>query len=315
MHAIAKRSPVVFISHAGPDSAFAIWLSEGLAKVGIASRLDQTEIKAGDNIVIWMSTAVAESDYLLALLSPVSTKRYWVELEWSSALMKEAELRRTFVIPAVLPGLADPDIPTILKPRKYIDFRQGNEAPFLEVVARLKDDELAARDLGRLPDPAPSTMVDEIAGAFPDAAETLEVLIHSNRFGRSFRVRIPADAKPNYLLGMLRSTLKLKFSNVDEDMGVELSYTYYLRHDGQAIPLDTSLADAGVKDGDRLELWVRARLRDLIEDKDLGEQVFRHLYHARIDQLGDGVRQARKRAFSSAEIGRIASKFFSHVDE
>ena len=315
MNAIVKRSPTVFISHAGPDSAFATWLSEGLAKVGIASRLDQTEIKAGDNIVTWMSAAVAESDYLLALLSPVSTTRYWVELEWSSALMKEAELRRTFVIPAVLPGLADQDIPALLKPKKYIDFRHGNEAPFLEVVARLKDDELAARDLGRLPDPAPSAMVAEIESTFPDATETIEVLIHSNRFGRSFRVRIPTDAKPNYLLGMLRGTLKLKFSNVDEDMGVELSYTYYLRHDGQAIPLNTTLADAGVKNGDRLELWVRATLRDLIDDKDLGEQVFRHLYHVQIDQLGDGVRQARKRAFSSSEIGRIASRFFAHVDE
>lgn len=314
MNTHVKRAPTVFISHAGPDSAFAIWLSEGLAKVGIASRLDQTEIRAGDNIVTWMSTAVDESDYLLALLSPVSTRRYWVELEWSSALMKEAELRRSFAIPAVLPGLADQDIPAILKPKKYIDFRHGNEAPFLEVVARLKDDELAARDLGRLPDPAPSAMVDEIAAAYPDAAETIEVLIHSNRFGRSFRVRVPTDAKPNYLLGMLRNTLKLKFSNVDEDMGVELSYTYYLRHDGQAIPLNTTLADAGVENGDRLELWIRATLRDLIDDKDLGEQVFRHLYHVRIDQLGDGIRQARKRAFSSAEIGSIASRFFAHVD-
>ena len=165
MNTLVKRAPTVFISHAGPDSAFAIWLGEGLAKVGIASRLDQTEIRAGDNIVTWMSAAVAESDYLLALLSPVSTTRYWVELEWSSALMKEAELRRSFVIPAVLPGLADQDIPAILKPKKYIDFRHGNEAPFLEVVARLKDDELAARDLGRLPAPAPSAMVDEIAAA------------------------------------------------------------------------------------------------------------------------------------------------------
>ena len=91
-------------------------------------------------------------------------------------------------------------------------------------------------------------MADEIA-AYPDPAETIEVLIHSNRFGRSFRVRAPTEAKPSYLL-----------------------------------------------------------------DKDLGEQVFRHLYHVRIDQLCDGIRQSRKRAFSSAEIGRIASRFFAHVD-
>ena len=47
-------SVVVFISHAGPDSAFAQWLAEGLEKVGITARLDQAEIKAGDNIVTWI---------------------------------------------------------------------------------------------------------------------------------------------------------------------------------------------------------------------------------------------------------------------
>lgn len=307
-------SPTVFISHAGPDSDLATWVAQGLQKVGISARLDQVEIKAGDNIISWMNSAAEESDYLLVLLSPSSVNRYWVEVEWSNALMKEADLRRTFVIPCVLAGLGDNEIPFLLRSRAFIDFRDDSEAAFLKLVSRLKDDELIRRDLGSLPSPAPSNMVEEVEHVFPNNEDTIEVIIHSNRFGRSFRLFVPVEATPSYLMGMLRNTLNLKYSNVDESMGVELSYTYYLRFKGDAIMLRTSLADAGVKNGDRLELWIRVTLRDLIEDKDIGEKVFFSLYSADLTKLNK-IRQARKLSFSSAEIGRIAAKFFEHVDK
>ena len=68
-------------------------------------------------------------------------------------------------------------------------------------------------------------------------------------------------------------------------------------------------------DGDRLELWIRVTLRDLVEDKDIGEKVFLGLYNADIDTMTERLRQARERAFSSPEIARIASRFFEHVDQ
>lgn len=168
--------------------------------------------------------------------------------------------------------------------------------------------------------------------------DTIEVIIHSNRFGRCFWLRVPADATSGYLMGMLRGTLNLKFSNVDETLGVELSYTYYLRHKGKAITLNTPLNEEGVKDGDRLELWIQVTLRDLIEDKEIkflpeGDKMMLHFRDINFNlkqlsddnrklknmvnwvQLLDDIRKARKRAFSSADIARIASQFFAHVDK
>jgi len=304
----------VFISHAGPDANFAQWLANGLEKTGIEARLDQLEIKAGDNIVMWMNDAIGESDYLLALLSPKSVDGYWVEVEWSNALMKEAHLRRTFVIPVILPDLADSQIPDLLRAKAYLDFRSDPEKEFLRLVSRLKDDQLAERELGRAPSPAPRNMVDYIDKRSTAEIDSIEVIIHCNRFGRSFRLHVPSSATPSYLMGMLRDTLELKYSNVDHTLGVELSYTYYLRHKGNAITLNTSLHDAGVRDGDRLELWIRVRLRDLIEDKEIGGKMFFHLYSKSIDTITTDLKKARKRAFSSAEIARIASAFFKHVD-
>jgi hypothetical protein len=235
-------------------------------------------------------------------------------MEWSNALIKEAHLRRAFVIPVVLPGLQDSEIPEMLSAKAFLDFRGDGDAAFLKLVSRLKDDELAHRELGRLPSPAPRNIVDHIETHLSADGPTIDIIVYSNRFGRSFRLRVPTTATPSYLMGMLRDTLNLKFSNVDNELGVELSYTYYLRHNGQPITLNTTLAEAGVRDGDRLELWIRVTLRDLIEDKEIGEKVFLNLYRVNLSTKTE-VLTARKRAFLSAEISRIASQFFEHVDK
>jgi hypothetical protein len=124
-------------------------------------------------------------------------------------------------------------------------------------------------------------MQGRVSKAYTADPSDLEVLVHSNRFGRSFRLRAPETATPSYLMGMLRDELNLRFSNVDPAIGVELSYTYYLKHKGVAITLNTPLREAGVRNGDRLELWIRVTLRDLIEDKDVGEKVLHDLYMVR----------------------------------
>jgi hypothetical protein len=68
---------------------------------------------------------------------------------------------------------------------------------------------------------------------------------------------------------MLRETLGLSFSNVDEKLQVELSYTYMLNHHGTGLVLDKSLKESGVQNGDALELWIGVTLRDRLEGKDL----------------------------------------------
>lgn len=214
----------------------------------------------------------------------------------------------------MLDGSCDSSLPITTDIQAFLDFRGDEDAAFLKLVSRLKDDELARRELGRLPTPAPRNVVEHIEKHLPVDGRAIEVIVHSNRFGRSFRLRVPTSATPTYLMGMLRDTLNLKFSNVDNELGVELSYTYYLHHNGQAITLNTTLAEAGVKDGDRLELWIRVTLRDLVEDKEIGDKVFFHLYRANLSTITDELRKARKRAFSSSEIARIASQFFEHVD-
>ena len=78
--------------------------------------------------------------------------------------------------------------------RAFVDFRQDQEKALLELISRFKDDELVRRDLGRYPTPAPASMRARIEKAFPDGEAMMDVLIHSNRFGRSFRLHEPDGA-------------------------------------------------------------------------------------------------------------------------
>jgi hypothetical protein len=248
-----KKRPSVFISHAGPDSKFAEELQKALSTVGINAHLDQVELKVGDNIIRWMNEAAGESDYMIVLISPNSLGRYWVEIEWSSALMREADLRHTFVLPAILPGVKDEDIPFLLRAKAYIDFRTDGEADLLKLINRIKQDEQVARDLGKLPCPSPREGQNQFLSEIGKNHELIEVIVHSNRFGRNFRFIVPMSASPSYILSLLRSTFNLKWSNIDEDLLVELSYTYSLRYQGEGLPLHTSLHESGILNGARLE--------------------------------------------------------------
>jgi hypothetical protein len=308
-----SRRQSVFISHAGPDAQAAERLATVLEAVGIRARLDRREIKLGDNIVTWMSDAIAESDYLLILLSPATKDRYWVRTEWSNALAKEADLRRTFVIPVILPGLEDDAIPALLRARLHLDLRHDEEAAVLSLVARVKDDALSARDLGRPPTPAPGNLQESVVPPASETAEDLEVIVHSNRFGRSFKLRVPREATPAYLLQKLRDGLGLSFGNTDEKVQVRLDYTYSLRSSGVGLPLNRTLAESGVKHGDRLELWIAVTLSDLLEngEKKSGDPLilFRHA------KTSMPFEPSKPRTFTSSDIARLASRFFLHVDQ
>jgi len=128
-----------------------------------------------------MNDAVAESDYLLLLLSPLTVDRYWVRTEWSAALAKEAELRRSFLIPVILPGTADADIPVLLKPKLYVDLREDAEKALLSRISRIKGDGVIARDLGSYPIPAPAAIAERCEVEYSEGADMISVFVHSNR--------------------------------------------------------------------------------------------------------------------------------------
>lgn len=340
------KRPTVFISHAGPDADQAAELQEALTSVGIDARLDQIDLRLGDNVIKWMNDAATESDYLLVLVSANSAGRYWLETEWSAALAREADLRRTFVVPVILPGVEDKEIPFLLRSKLYLDMRVDREAALLQLVNFLKQDQQIAREHGRLPSPAPMSAQEELTHDFSECSEWLNVVVFSNRFARTFRFTLPAEATPSYVLSLLRTRLSLKWSNIDSDLMVELSYTYAIGFHGKHLPLDTPMRESGVTDGSLLELWIRVTLTDLLEKQGKTQNTAQWLEGAGKTSLAracyfaacrtvmadrafsSSLKEAAvkdetdrimklllsNREFTSAQIAMIAQRYFSHVD-
>lgn len=340
-----NQTPTVFISHAGLDTDCALELQKALCTVGINAHLDQVELRLGDNVIKWMNDAASESDYMLVLVSQNSIGRYWVETEWSAALAREADLRRTFVIPVILPGVDDKSIPFLLRAKIYLDMRNDREAAVIQLINQLKQDQQIARDRGRFPSPAPMEAQEDVIHDFRENQDWLKVIVCSNRFARTFRFDLPANVTPTYILALLQSKLNLKWNNIDSDLMVELSYTYSIVFNGKRLPLDTPIRESGVENGSKLELWIQVTLTDLLEKQTKNQnasivlqeatmtesKIARYLTHALIIRnrfaeetkheaaVEAGAERIMKllmvnRDFTGAQIALIAERYFAHVD-
>jgi len=110
----------VFLSHNNKDGAFARRLGEDLRQNGVRVWIDEAELQIGDSLIRKIESAIAEVDYLAALLSRNSVGSEWVRRELDIALSREIHNKRVFVLPIVID---DCELPGFLKGRVYADFR------------------------------------------------------------------------------------------------------------------------------------------------------------------------------------------------
>ncbi len=112
----------VFISYSSTDKCFARQLAEDLEQLGHEIWFDEWRLRVGHNIPVEINRGIEESDFLVLVLTPEATESKWVENEWSAKYWNEIE---TGTI-ALLPVLKEQcQIPALLSPRKYADFRSN----------------------------------------------------------------------------------------------------------------------------------------------------------------------------------------------
>ena len=122
--------PKVFISHSSSDKRFALRLALDLKVRGIDVWIDTWEIRVGDSLTNKIQDGIHSSSFLLAVLSPESTKSPWVRVELQAALSREIERQTVFVLPVLL---KDCEMPLFLKDKVYADFR-GNYSDGLQTL-------------------------------------------------------------------------------------------------------------------------------------------------------------------------------------
>lgn len=124
----------VFISYSTKDSEFARKLVADLEALGHAPWLDDLEIRVGESIPLKVSAALAETEYVIVLLSKHSVASGWVQREWSTRYWDEVAGGRALVLPVLI---EDCDIPALLKTKKYADFRTNYSLGLVHLTAAI----------------------------------------------------------------------------------------------------------------------------------------------------------------------------------
>ena len=114
------NGPDAFLSYSSRDEELAKKLVEALENQGIAVWIDSGQIVVGDSISEKIQDGLEATEFLVLLLTPSSVQSIWVQKEWQSKLVDEAESRSAVILPVL--G-QDCDIPRLLKNKRYADIR------------------------------------------------------------------------------------------------------------------------------------------------------------------------------------------------
>ena len=112
----------VFISHSEADKPFVRRLADDLRASRVSVWLDENAIASGDSLIGTIAMALAESDCVIAVLSPDAVASSWVQKELHIALTREVKGQSMKVIPLLY---RECDMPVYLIDKAYADFRDG----------------------------------------------------------------------------------------------------------------------------------------------------------------------------------------------
>ena len=112
----------LFISHAGPDRAWAEWVAWQLEKAGYTVELDVWDWAAGRNFVTAMSDALERCHRVVALFSVsyVDRSRYTTE-EWTAAFLHDLGITEGKLVPVRVEAVPAADMPAVLRPLVFGD--------------------------------------------------------------------------------------------------------------------------------------------------------------------------------------------------
>lgn len=131
---MADAAPAsVFLSYAHADRAFADRLAGALSLLEIPLWVDLRELRIGDSIIERVSQAIADGDFLLAIVSPASLRSSWCQQELAWAATHGIGGHRIVVLPIRYQGAA---MPAMLADRYWADADATDVAALADRIAR-----------------------------------------------------------------------------------------------------------------------------------------------------------------------------------
>lgn len=113
----------VFLSHASADKPLARRLARDLRAAGLAVWLDQWVIGVGESFEQHIAQGLADTRFVVVLLTPAAVRSEWVDREWRSRFEDEARSRQVHIVPV----RGEPcEMPDFLAQRRPVDLSAGS---------------------------------------------------------------------------------------------------------------------------------------------------------------------------------------------
>lgn len=178
--AAEPKKYVAFLAHANDDHAFALRIAGALHAQGIATFIDDWELRSGDSIRQKLAQGIADCTHFIVLLTPVSLGRPWVKTEIDAGFIRmlAGQARFVGIRCGVAPDELDPFLQTLWLPKIHPD-------TFDEDMTRILGDIVGVSrrpPLGPLPPYAQSRVPD----LSPVAAAVAQHFVQNTKYARDF---------------------------------------------------------------------------------------------------------------------------------
>jgi len=128
-----KKKIHVFISHSAKDSWFVKELVVDLMKNSITAHTDEQSLIAGDNLEEKLLEFIANSEYVIIIVSNNTTTSKWIQREFEMA-----ERLNKRILPVMIEDIDDQEIPDFLKNIVYADLRDNYNIGFNFLIRSIK---------------------------------------------------------------------------------------------------------------------------------------------------------------------------------
>ena len=237
---------VIFLSHAGEDSAQAALVAAGLQSAGIDVRFDRRELRLGDSFLAFMESGLSTSDYCLLLWSARAAKTPWVRLEWEAALYRSIQEKQSFLVAGLL---EDVPLPALLAPRLRVDLFPDIQHGLAPIITTWQTDRAVESQTRR--------QVASAALREPTSTLTDTIYVTSELFGITVPLKVSLDEPAGLCLDRIVDGFRLP-KVFDHEGRVGVRFGYQLRHDDTTLNRAGSLASQQV--GDKAVLWLETSM-------------------------------------------------------
>jgi len=114
----------VFISYAQADTLLAQRLAEEFRRKGLDTYYAPSNVRPGTSFVTSIDNGLRNTQVLILLLSPAALNSFWVHQEWTTQLVQMSRDRTRRLIPVLLRGVTNDQIPPLLGSFVHFDLRE-----------------------------------------------------------------------------------------------------------------------------------------------------------------------------------------------